>query len=387
MMRMRTLILAGGLIWMALTAGLVAAQRDGERGFLGVQLEDSADGVVIAQVVEGSPAAAGLQAGDIITAINGEAVSTAADVAAIVRGTTPGETITLTITRDGESQDVEVELGSAPPAAREPEPLPGGGRGGSGDHPPFASLLTTIIYNPAREVWEVRMISEDTALYAAGLRQGDVVTAFNGEVEDMLALRELVETSAADALVTLTVERDGAEQEIEVPAAALTEFYAPMNVEGFEPLDPSVIIPGYMLPTNGRLGVTFVTLTEESAAENAVEFMEGALIQAVDADSPAEQAGVQVGDIVTAVNGEPVDQERTLRDRIYAYEPGDVVTLTITREGESLEIEVTLGEQVNGMFMMPGMVLPEGRFHMMPPAPLLTPEPGLQPDATAVPNT
>lgn len=384
-MRTRSLMLAFGLIFLVI-AGAAAAQNS-STGFLGVRLQDGDEGVVIREIVADSPASAALQVDDVITAINGEAVSTAADVAALVQAAAPGDTLTLTITRAGESVDVDVELGSAPPSSMEP----GRGndnRGGGDNQPPIQMLETAIIYNPAEEVWEVRMLTEGTPLYEAGLRQGDVVTVFNGEPEDMMTLRDLVAQSAADEMITLTVQREGAEQAIEVPASALTNFYAPMHLEGNLPVDPRFVMPGgFMMASYGRLGVAFVTLNEQTAAENDVEFVEGALITEVAADSPAEQASVAVGDVVTAVNGEPVDQERTLRDRISAYEPGDVVTLTVLRSGESTDIEVTLGEQDAHSFMIqPGMELPGFRFNIVPPEEQATPEAGLMPEATVVPG-
>src|SRR5690606_32840166 len=83
-----------------------------------------------------------------------------------------------------------------------------------------------------------------------------------------------------------------------------------------------------------RLGVTIVNLNAETAAENEVDVTEGALIMDVEDESPAADAGLQTGDIITAVDGDLVDEERTLRDRLFAYEPDDTVTLTVLRDGE-----------------------------------------------------
>jgi serine protease Do len=107
--------------------------------------------------------------------------------------------------------------------------------------------------------------------------------------------------------------------------------------------------------------VTFVTLDEAVAAERGIEQTEGALVVDVLADTPAALAGLQTGDVITAVNGEPVDAERTLRDRLIAYESGDTVALTLVRGGETLTLEATLDEPVMmdaaSMFrgMIPGM--------------------------------
>jgi len=83
-------------------------------------------------------------------------------------------------------------------------------------------------------------------------------------------------------------------------------------------------------------------------------------VMEVEPESPAAEAGLVAGDIITAVNGEAVNEEWTLRDRIRAYEPGDVVTLSVTRGEELLSLEVTLAQPVRAaMYMMPdGMMLP-----------------------------
>ena len=72
--------------------------------------------------------------------------------------------------------------------------------------------------------------------------------------------------------------------------------------------------------------------------------MQGALITQVVSDTPAEDAGLQVGDIITAVDLIPVNANHQLADVLAQYEPGDRVTLTVWRSGESEEILVTLGE-------------------------------------------
>jgi membrane-associated protease RseP (regulator of RpoE activity) len=120
--------------------------------------------------------------------------------------------------------------------------------------------------------------------------------------------------------------------------------------EGFFRNFPNVPQFGMMLG-GGRLGVAFVTLDEQTAQENDVTTTEGALIQEVVENSPAAEAGLQVGDIITAVNGEAVDVEHTLRDRLAAYEAGDEITLAVLRDGASQDIPVTLGEPTD---MMPG---------------------------------
>jgi putative serine protease PepD len=69
----------------------------------------------------------------------------------------------------------------------------------------------------------------------------------------------------------------------------------------------------------------------------------GAAIADVRADTPAAEAGLQSGDVVTKLDGQTVDSADELRSLIDSKRPGDTVELTITRDGGTLTIEVTLG--------------------------------------------
>ena len=75
----------------------------------------------------------------------------------------------------------------------------------------------------------------------------------------------------------------------------------------------------------------------------------GALIVEVKPDSPAEEAGIREGDVLTAFDGEPLDAGSDLGEIIAAHAPGDVVTLEVRAlgvrfEGEGREVTVTLAE-------------------------------------------
>ena len=70
-------------------------------------------GVYVATVYEGSAAAeAGIQSGDIITSFDGTAVTTPSDLTIAVRSKNPGDTVSVTVNRDGSEQTFEVTLGS-----------------------------------------------------------------------------------------------------------------------------------------------------------------------------------------------------------------------------------------------------------------------------------
>jgi putative serine protease PepD len=88
-------------------------------GYLGVQLAEpgSEDGVPVAEVVSGGPAAdAGLQTGDRILTIDGQSVDAVSDVRSFVGEREPGDEVELTVERDGSTKTLTVELGERPTA-------------------------------------------------------------------------------------------------------------------------------------------------------------------------------------------------------------------------------------------------------------------------------
>jgi S1-C subfamily serine protease len=365
-------------------------------GFLGVRLTNSDDGVLVDSVLAGSPAeAAGILANDLITAVNGEAVENAEGVAAAVAGMMAGDTLDLTLSRDGETVDVTVNL-----AARSDfEDSDAAETAGDQALMPFFQFRgsESLAYNSADQTWTVSELSEDAPLYAAGLRAGDIVTAIDGDQYDPMALISYLASLGQDASLTLSVQRDGDTVEVTVsaldfvaggimgfgmmngrdgqmpfgnlgegmPGFDMGQLFGQMR-PGMQDFDMGQLFGGMGQFQNGYLGVSFVTLTADVAAERGASLDDGALVVEVVAGSPAEAAGLLANDIVTAVNDEPVDAERTLRDRLIAYEPGDAITLTIVRDGDEQAIDVTLGEQVvmNGDAAMLRGMLPGGmNFH------------------------
>ena len=69
----------------------------------------------------------------------------------------------------------------------------------------------------------------------------------------------------------------------------------------------------------------------------------GALISSVSAGTPGAKAGLKAGDVITAIDSTPVTKADDLTAGITAHAPNDKVTLTVTRDGKSLKIDVTLG--------------------------------------------
>ena len=104
---------------VARIAAELIADGEVEHAYLGVATGDtsSGDGASIAEVRPGTPAAAaGLREGDVVTEIDGEAVADADELRTLIDARQPGDSVELTIVRDGEEQTIEVELAARPSA-------------------------------------------------------------------------------------------------------------------------------------------------------------------------------------------------------------------------------------------------------------------------------
>jgi len=94
--------------------------------------------------------------------------------------------------------------------------------------------------------------------------------------------------------------------------------------------------------TRGYMGAGVQDITPELARAFKLPSAAGAAITTVEPGSPAEKAGLQAGDVVTAVNGDPIADSGALRLRISRTSPGTDVRLTVQREGGQRELTVNL---------------------------------------------
>jgi len=94
----------------------------------------------------------------------------------------------------------------------------------------------------------------------------------------------------------------------------------------------------------GKLGVMVQDLNEDLAKSFQFYSSDAVLIGDVQPDSPAEEAGLQAGDIVTALNGKPVKNMRELRHSVAALAPGTRVEVGVYRDARQMTMHLVLDE-------------------------------------------
>ena len=103
----------------------------------------------------------------------------------------------------------------------------------------------------------------------------------------------------------------------------------------------SIIEKGYIVkPYIG------VSVTDVSPETQSYGLPEGAAVRNIVEDGPAAKAGLRVNDIITQINGQAITGKSDLVRLVQAAAPEDILKLTVYRQGSTLELEITVGEQI-----------------------------------------
>jgi serine protease Do len=94
----------------------------------------------------------------------------------------------------------------------------------------------------------------------------------------------------------------------------------------------------------GRIGVQIGEVSKEVAESLGLPRAQGALVARVEPGSPAEKAGVEAGDIITAFNGQTIDKSGDLPRLVGSTKPGSKANLTVLRKGSKRELPVVIAE-------------------------------------------
>ena len=203
-----------------------------------------------------------------------------------------------------------------------------------------------------RDGVSIMSVMDDSPAQDAGLQAGDVVLAIDGRSvadagEFMAAFREY---SPGDS-PSLMVRRDGSELTLQpVLAERSSEFVFHMPRFKFD-------FGGHMQPETlrrGYLGVHLQPLTDELREYFGAPEGEGILIAKVEEGSPAEQAGLRAGDVITGMDGRSVSRHGDLLERLETLEEGDPVEIIAYRDRQAQTFQVNVGVSPHGVFRILG---------------------------------
>ena len=296
---------------------------------VGLYVGQCDDKLLVVGALAGSDVAtAGFQVYDHIVAIDGDTVTNIGEADAAVSDLSEGDVLSFVVMRGDRElviKTVVVDHRRRPPRHRRPNPRP---------RLEYTNtyVSTSIGLGYGDGFIEVQALDPTHELYAAGIRRFDFITAANGA-----PLEEAKDYFSGDE-IALTVARESGTLEFNVPATV-----APLLLYGLEaPVEQDRSQWLGLHEKQVTLGVRYIQLEPDNAYFEGSGVSHGAYVAEVIEGLPAAKAGVQVGDVIVAVAGEDVTMELDLRNRIYFHKPGDEVTLDILRDGEMIQIEVTL---------------------------------------------
>jgi serine protease Do len=117
-------------------------------------------------------------------------------------------------------------------------------------------------------------------------------------------------------------------------------FAIPVNTA--QAVATQIIQKGYF--AHPYLGIAYQPIAPDVANAYNLPVQWGVYVTRVASNSPAGQAGLQQGDIITQVGNVAMDETHSYLNTLYTYKPGDSVTLQVVRNGQKLQVQVTLGE-------------------------------------------
>jgi S1-C subfamily serine protease len=280
----------------------------------------------------------------VTTAIISRSSSSSGIGFAIPSGTTSRVVPALIADGRYEHSYLGISGGSLMPELAEAMDLPADQRG---------TLVTEVI--PGGPAEEAGLLGSDEEIEIDGLPirvGGDVIIAFDGQpihdMDDLIA--HLARSTQVGQTVTLTVLRQGEEESVEVTLAARPEREEPPELAEADVPASRAWLGMFGLPLVPELAEALELPAEQT----------GILVQQVEPDSPADEAGLKGsykpltvdgfeilvgGDIILAVNETEMTDLTDLLDILAGAEPGDELTLDLLRDGKEIQLEVTLAER------------------------------------------
>ncbi len=179
-------------------------------------------------------------------------------------------------------------------------------------------------------------VSDGTPASKAGIQVEDVIEKFNGKtIESDAQLRDMISRTAPGTKAPLLIKRGGSEMTIDVTIEAAPAQQAPA-------VRPTA--PAAAGPQSGKLGVSVGDASDPQVRESlGIKGSDkGAVIAEVVPGSPAQEAGLRTGDIITRLAGKSITNSTDLTTVAHTLKAGDNITAVVRRQGASMLVEISI---------------------------------------------
>jgi len=219
----------------------------------------------------------------------------------------------------------------------------------------------------------VAEVMDDSPAEKAGLEDGDLIVSLDDEtVRDMNDLIDLLEETKPGDNITLMVMRDGQEKALNVTLGAHEKaknvyVYKRGSKDDDEFTwtskdDNKLIWKSKEGQKRPYIGVMLEDLNDQLGKHFGVDDGDGALVEEVVEDSPAEKAGLVAGDVIVAIGDDDVEDSGDAVKAVRRAEPGERLTVTVMRDRRQRQVEVEVGERENDYSYYNFSGVPEAYF-------------------------
>jgi serine protease Do len=171
----------------------------------------------------------------------------------------------------------------------------------------------------------VSQVTPDSPASSGGLKTGDVIAQLNGQkIINGSALQVAVSEMAPGTRITLGILRDGKPATLNLTVG---QFHGNIEVaeNGSEDGQP-----------NGKIGIEVSNLTAEARQKfNVPEQVHGVVVQNVRSGSPADDAGIQPGDVILEVNRKPAESASQFASAVHQHKDGKELLMLVWSKGSS----------------------------------------------------
>jgi serine protease Do len=212
----------------------------------------------------------------------------------------------------------------------------------------------------------IQEVRSDSPASRAGVREGDVVTEFDGErARSAAQFTRLVRETAPGKTVKMVVLRSGTSSTMDIAPETrdaddirfpnltrdierrLQVLPRDFNFDGAE--------PWFSFYSPRRLGMTIAPLSDQLAAYFGVK--QGVLVSEVEAGSAADAAGLKAGDVITAVKGQAVSSSQDVLRELRDAESGTSVEIRVMRDRKELTVSAKIPESARTFARRGGRVI------------------------------